>query len=276
MKKYFKDYTEHLSAIILLFYILGFSYQFWYYQYFEIEIQYYVTLTDIIFESIGSVLMSALIFCGIELGLATISDFLFAFFTNWKTKGKYDTLPAKVRERADRYMEYLASSNRKYYSFTLIIISVFAGLFIFNSKLYFLGIIVPNLTYRMYRIIPKIDKETNSILKISAMVMIFFILVFSYSYFGFHDASQIHYDYSSKIIKTEKIYTGDNNYKYIGETSLYIFVLNGKTNTATIINKNSINEMNVEPNRYRIEDMKKTDKQITDFIDRIRIKTENK
>lgn len=276
MKKYFKDYTEHLSAIILLFYILGFSYQFWYYQYFEIEIQYYVTLTDIIFESIGSVLISALIFCGIELGLAIISHFLFALFNNWKVKGKYDKLPVKVQKRADRYYEYVADANRKYYSFTLLVVCFIAGVFIFDSKFYFLGIIIPNLIYRTYRIIPKIDKETNDIFKISVIIIMFFVLVFSYSYFGFYDASRLKSNYSSKILKTDKIYTGDNNLKYIGETSLYIFVLNKKTDVVTIINKSSINEMNVEPNKYRIEEFKKTDKQITDFIERIKVKTENK
>jgi len=276
MKKYFKDYTEHLSAIILLFYILGFSYQFWYYQYFEIEIQYYVTLTDIIFESIGSVLISALIFCGIELGLAIISHFLFVSFNNWKTKGKYDMLSAKVQKRADRYFEYLADANRKYYSFTLIVVCFITGAFIFDSKIYFFGIIIPNLIYRMYRIIPKMDRETNDNFKISVMIIMFFVLVFSYSYFGFYDASRLSSNYSAKVLKTDKIYTGDNNFKYIGETSLYIFVLNKKTNIVTIINKSSINEMNVEPNKYRIEEFKRTDKQITDFIERIKIKTENK
>ncbi|WP_210149980.1 hypothetical protein [Chryseobacterium scophthalmum] len=275
MKQYFKDYTEHLSAIILLFYILGFSYQFWYYQYFGIEIQYYITLTDVIFQSIGNILLSVFIFCTIEVFLLFISDFLCTSFSRWKTKFKYDTLSLESRKRADRYLKYLADSNRKYYTFTVVIIALIAGVFIFDEKLYFFSIIFPNFIYRTYRVLPKIDQESDKILKIGVSIFLFCMLIASYSYWGINDASKIAENYSSKIIKTDKIYTGNNNYKFVGETSLYLFILNKNNNVITVINKSSVDEMNIEPNKYQIEEINKYFNDIEGFAKRLRAKKNN-
>ncbi|SMP09067.1 hypothetical protein [Chryseobacterium profundimaris] len=268
MKKYFKEYTEHLSAIILLFYILGFSYQFCYYQFFDIKIQYYITLTDVIFQSIGNVLISAIIFFFIEGVIALLSDFSFSVFSRWKKKGKYDTLSMEVRKRADRYLQYLLNTNRNYYSFTIFIIVFIIGTIIFEEKLYFLSIILPNFVYGTYKILPKIDRESDRFFKIVLMIMLFVVLLFSYCYWGFSEAYDVSKNYSSKIIKTDNVYTGDGSNKFVGETSLYLFILNTKTKVVTVINKSSVDQMTIEPNKYQLREIHDIEKNITNFMDK--------
>ena len=70
----------------------------------------------------------------------------------------------------------------------------------------------------------------------------------------------------SKVIKTNNIYTGDNVNKFIGETSDYYFILNSKNNVVTILAKSSINEINVETNKYQLEEIKKTKIELKNFI----------
>lgn len=256
MKKYFKDYTEHLPAIILLFYILGFSYQFFYYQYFGIEIQYYVTLTDIIFQSIGNILLSVFLFFLIEAILLFLSGCATLIFTRWKDKIKYNKLKIASKKRADRYLEHTIDKYRIYYSFLIVIIISFIGLFIFDNMIYFFSIIFLNCIYRTYRILPKLDQEFDNIIKTGISIFLFLILIASYIYWGLSDAYHIAKDYSSKVIKTEYIYTGDNTRKFIGETSQYFFILNTKNNVVTVINKSNVDELNIEPNKYQIAEAK--------------------
>ena len=270
MKKYFKDYTEHLPAIILLFYILGFSYQFFYYQYFGIEIQYYVTLTDIIFQSIGNILRSVFLFFFIEAILLLLSGCATFIFTRWKDKIEYNKLEIASKKRADRYLEYLIDKYRIYYSFIIVIIISFVGLFIFDNMIYFFSIIFLNCIYRTYRILPKLDQEFDNIIKTGISIFLFLILISSYSYWGLSDAYHIAKDYSSKVIKTEKIYTGDNTRKFIGETSLYFFILNTKNNVVTVINKSSVDELDIEPNKYQIEEFSGYLNDIKGFTKRLR------
>ncbi|SDQ08567.1 hypothetical protein SAMN05421664_0401 [Chryseobacterium soldanellicola] len=269
MKKYFKEYTEHLSAIILLFYILGFSYQYCYYQYFDIKIQYYVALTDIIFQSIGNVLKSAVIFCLINVTLDIIYDLFSAkFLTRAKNKNKYDRMTEQKKKRVDRYFKYSVEKVRPFYTFILLFITMVAGIYIFDDKFYFLLILLPNLIYGTYKIIPKENRESDKTFSSVLGVMLFIILLGSYCYWGYSEASDVSNSYSSKVIKTDKIYTGDNKHKFIGETSQYIFVLNKNNDVVTVINKGNLNEMNVEPNRYEIEDIRQKKKQIDAFADK--------
>ena len=106
----------------------------------------------------------------------------------------------------------------------------------------------------------------NNVIHIFLFSILFIILVCSYSYWGFYDASHIKTEYSSKIIKTNNIYTGDNVNKFIGETSDYYFILNSKNNVVTILAKSSINEINVETNKYQLEEIKKTKIELKNFI----------
>lgn len=269
MRKYFKEYTEHLSAIILLFYILGFSYQYCYYQYFDIKIQYYVALTDIIFQSIGNVLKSAVIFCLINVSLDIIYDLFSAkFLVRAKNKNKYDRMTEQKKKRVDAYFKYSVETSRPFFTFFLLFVIIVAGIYIVDEKLYFLLLVFPNMIYYTYKFIPKEDRESNKTFATILGVMLFIILLGSYCYWGYSEASNVSKSYSSKIIKTDKIYTGDNKHKFIGETSQYLFILDKNSDIVTVINKGNLNEMNVEPNRYEIEDIRQKKKQIDVFAEK--------
>lgn len=269
MKQYVKKYTENVPVILLLFYIFGGCYQFWFYRYFEIEIEFYINLTDLVFESIKNLFTTIFYFLLVEFFLILISGFFMSFCYLPKKMKKYEKIDIKIKNRYDKYVEYLKSENFKYYSFSFYFLLLFLGIWLFDEPFLFISIIFPNFVYKLYSIIPKDDKEDkelNNVMHIFLFSILFIILVCSYSYWGFYDASHIKTEYSSKIIKTNNIYTGDNVNKFIGETSDYYFILNSKNNVVTILAKSSINEINVETNKYQLKEIKKTKIELKNFI----------
>lgn len=270
MKKYLKEYTENLSVIILLFYVLGFCYQFCYYQYFDIEIQYYISLTDIIFTSIGNLFTSLIIFLIIEVLILIPADFFTAYLFRYKNHTKYESKSPKVKFRLDRYRDYLISINRKYYSFTLTIISFFAGAFIFDDSFYFSSVIMINFLYHLYLIIePKEGTLDIKMKKNITSIALLIVLVLSYSYWGHSDASNLKEQYTSKIISFGDISTSNNVYKYIGETSGYYFVLNSQNDDVIIANKGGIDIAKVQTNKFRQNEQKQAKKEMDEFFEKV-------
>lgn len=270
MKKYLKEYTENLSVIILLFYVLGFCYQFCYYRYFDIEIQYYISLTDIIFTSIGNLFTSLIIFLFMEVLILIPADFFTAYLFRYKNDNKYENKSAKVKFRQDRYRDYLISTNRKYYAFMLTVVIFFAGAFIFDDSLYFYSIIIINFLYHLYLLIePKEGRIDIKMKKNITFIALLIVLVLSYSYWGHSDASNLKKQYTSKIISFEDISTDNNIYKYIGETSGYYFLLNSKTDDVLIANKGGIETAKVKPNKFRENEKKQVEKQMNEIFEKV-------
>lgn len=270
MKKYLKEYTENLSVIILLFYVLGFCYQFFYYQFFDIDIQYYISLTDIIFISIGNLITSLIIFLFVEFVVFIPADFFTAFLFSYKNQEKYESRSHQTKYRFDRYQAFLISTNRKYYSFTLIIIFIFAGAFLFNDLLYFYTILIPNFIYHLYLIIePSKGKLDVKLKKNITAVMLLIVFVLSYSYWGYSDASNVKGQYTAKVISFGDISTADNVYKYIGETSGYYFILNSKNDAVLIANKGGIDTATIQTNKYEEIERKQAEKQLNEFFEKV-------
>lgn len=271
MKKYIKEYTENFSLILLLFYILGFCYQFWFYNYFNIEIEYYINLTDLIFSSLKILLGIIIYFLIIEIVLSFMSTFSLFFRFKTKKYKKYEKLDSKVQERFDRYIEYLQSKNSYVFKFFYCFLLLIIGLILFNDKILFLSLIMPNFVFRLYSIFKnEKDIEFKKILNTFSFSFLFVTLIICYSYWGYFNASNIKNNYTSKVLRIGEIYTGDNVNKFIGETSTSYFILNIKTNIVTIINKENLNKIDIEPNKYQIEDLKEKKEEIKNFIEKIK------
>lgn len=274
MKKYLKDYAELLSAIVLIFYILGFCYQFWYYQYFNIEIQYYVSLTDIIFQSIGNIILSILLFLGIEIVLTFITEFWLGTIYSFKNSEKFESLRANIKNRAERYLKHLIDRERHGYMLFLCLIFMFIGIFIVPDPMYFAPLMFVNFIYHLYRVSEKFNKSNpgDSFMKNFSMIFVFIILLFTYCYWGLSDAWSVKSEYSSKVIKIGSLSTGDDVNKFIGETSSYIFVLNTRSSDVIVYNKENNNTFIISKNKYAIKEVENFMESLKEFKDRIHFK----
>ncbi|WP_343641925.1 hypothetical protein [Chryseobacterium sp.] len=274
MKTYLKDYAELLSAIVLLFYILGFCYQFWYYQYFSIEIQYYVSLTDIIFQSIGNILLSIFFFVLIEIFVIFIIDSFLKHIYKFKNQQKFATLNNITKKRSERYLEYLIDSNRHGYSLMLCILAIFMGIFLFPDPIYFVSLLFVNFIYHLYKLSIAFDKNDSirNTFKNASTIIVFIILIFTYSYWGLSDAWSIARENSSKVIKINDLSTGDGINKFIGETSTHIFILNTQTSDVIVFNKDGNSTFVISKNNYLIKEVDEFGKKIKNFIEKIQVK----
>ena len=163
------------------------------------------------------------------------------------------------------------STNRKYYSFTLIIICLIAGAFIFNDSFYFYSIIIPNFLYHLYLIIEPSEEMLDVKMKKNiTAIALFIVLVLIYSYWGYNDASCLKEQYTSKVISFDNVSTADNIYKYIGETSGYYFILNSQNNDVLVINKGGIDKIKVETNKFRENEQKQAQKKVDEFINKVK------
>lgn len=65
--------------------------------------------------------------------------------------------------------------------------------------------------------------------------------------------------YCTKIIRIDKIYTGDGENKFIGETSNYYFIYNTKSSIVSVYNKADLAlvevEINTEEKKLKIQTM---------------------
>lgn len=163
------------------------------------------------------------------------------------------------------------STNRKYYSFTLIIICLIAGAFIFTDSFYFYSIIIPNFLYHLYLIIEPSEEMLDVKMKKNiTAIALFIVLVLIYSYWGYNDASCLKEQYTSKVISFDNVSTADNIYKYIGETSGYYFILNSQNNDVLVINKDGIDKVKVETNKFRENEQKQAQKKVDEFINKVK------
>ncbi|MFC7345973.1 hypothetical protein ACFQO9_04480 [Chryseobacterium zhengzhouense] len=270
MRKYFKEYTEHLSAILLLFYILGFAYQYCYYNYFDIEIQYYVNLTDIIFSAVENLIITFLSLILIEFVFMLLSSTIMHYIYSAKNSNKYKQSQNKLVSRFDRYVSHLIDRDLKYYSFALYFVVFGTILFLIEEKFYFFSLIFPAFIYRLTTVVRSGALDLYEKIKAGIYVTTFLFLLLFYAFWGFKDAVFVTKSYSRKVIKIGKLYTGDGVNKFIGESSNYYFILDSKINSVKVINKGDVGEVIFEDNKYRIQEIKDSDRDLKIFLDQVK------
>ncbi|WP_157447959.1 hypothetical protein, partial [Chryseobacterium sp. MOF25P] len=259
MKKYFKDYTEHLPAILLLFYLLGFTYQYTYYLYFNISIQYYITLTDVIFIAIENLIFTIVCFGLIEGALEIFTSLILSCIYKSKNTLKLNLSERNLLHRFKKYMDFLIDKNKDIYKFSIYILFFIVILIFSNEKFYIFSLIFPAFFYRCAMLIKKEQKPISEELKNGSYVMLFCMLLVFYAFWGLKEAKDIKNTYSSKIIRIDNMYTGDGENKFIGETSNYYFIFKTKSSTVSVYNKADLALVEVEPNKYRRKEIKDSD-----------------
>lgn len=270
MRKYFKEYTEHLSAILLLFYILGFAYQYFYYNYFDIDIQYYVNLTDIIFSAVENLIITFLSLVLIEFVFMLLSSGIMHFIYSVKDRKKYKRSSILLQDRFDTYLSHLVDKNIKYYIFFLYIVILGIILFLIDEKFYFFSFVFPAFIFRLTTVLRSGALDLYEKIKVGIFVTTFLFLLLFYAFWGFNDAVYVTKSYSKKVVKIGQLYTGDGINKYIGESSNYYFILDSKIHAVKVLNKSDISEVLFEDNKYRIQEIKDSDRDLKIFLDQVK------
>lgn len=277
MKRYLKAYNEFLPIAILVIYVLGYSYQFGFYRYFGVNIEYYISLTDIIFSAIYNLFLALIYFLFINLIIYFGTESLMVIFRNRKV---YKKLKYKNQETIDRYESFIKKDLTMNYMinslFITFLVFIILGLTFKNYTLFIISVFFPYIIYRAIRMISTapIEKKKKPYKKIhqnflfGAFLFSIILLFFAFMYWGYNDANKIKDHYTSIVLKTDTVSTEDGIHKFIGETSLYYFILNSNNNDVIILNKNNLDRIQILENKFEKVEIEKIDKKIKEFLNK--------
>lgn len=263
-----------VPVIAIIFYTYGYSYLSIYYGFFDISIEYYVSLTDILFKTINILIFLSIFFLIQEIFLILWSTAVLKVYYSRKLNGKI-----KNRIKSEKvYDRYYVQVIEKYIERNLETVSFFSFLIfgltlIFLTKEYLQGMTVffPFLIVKLYKFTHKENSETkNRILKFSSLAL-FIILLNSFVLWGYNDASEVKENgLSHKIEFTSNnvsYITGYDNLNFIGETSSYIFVYNKKERKTLVFNKSNLTDFKVFDISLTKKEEEKLSKEIIESLD---------
>jgi hypothetical protein len=232
MKNIFSFYKNILPLIVLIIYSLGYVFLSNYYANFGIDIIYYLSLTDILFVSLGILIMLSIALLVVDISINLITTFLF----NLKK------LVSKKKEK-ENY-------NRYSFHFTgLVIFLIFSMVFynIIEWDFYYYVILLVYIPLKTFRTGDKLDGDHYMIIGIILTV----VLLVAAFLFGHSQANNLKNSRSIWFSKqTEfnyhgEFYTTFENDKLIffGETSNNIFIYNTQTKKSNVFYKTDLDNL---------------------------------
>ena len=263
-----------VPVIAIILYTYGYSYLSIYYGFFDISIEYYVSLTDILFKTINILIFLSIFFLIQEIFLILWSTAVLKVYYFRKLNGKI-----KNRIKSEKvYDRYYVQVIEKYIERNLETVSLFSFL-IFGSTLIFLTkeylngmtVFFPFLIVKLYKFTPKENSETkNRIIKFSSLAL-FVILLISFGLWGYNDATEVKENgLSHKIeFKSNNVSykTGYDNLNFIGETSSYIFVYDKKERKTLVFSKINLTDFKVFNISLTEKEEEKLSKEIIQSLD---------
>lgn len=240
-------FKSKVPVIALVFYTYGYSYLSVFYGFFDISIEYYVDLTDILFKTINILIFLSVLFLVQEVILILWSTLILKVFFSriFNRKIKNRDKNEKVYERY--YTQVIEKSIDKHLesvSFLSFIIIGLALIFMTKEYLTVLTFFFPFFIVKLYKIIPKQDSEIKTRLFEFSSVALFLILLVCFILWGYNDASYIkESDVAHKIEFTsgnDTYKTGFDELNFIGETSSFVFIYDKKERKTLIFNKGSL------------------------------------
>lgn len=287
MNKILEKYKQSFPIILIIIYAIGYVYLFQYYSRFNIEIEYYINLTDIIFFTIKNIFFLLFVYIIFEIVLRIVSYILlyFAYHIKYWIFSKSRKKPNDENTKELDIKNIIDIGISKYISDTTIsicIISTFIFLYYEKEYLIPLSIVCPYLLTKAF--MPKLlDKEKSKKVTYFYPVLIL-LLIFAFGIFGYKDGdlvkkrgtlNRVEYSIDSKIYSSDSI-----PILIIGETSSYLFVYDKKIHKTTIISKEKLDYIRIEDpaiieekNRKETEIKTQKDiKKIQNFFDKIKEK----
>lgn len=243
MKKIIDFYKNILPLIVLIVYALGYIFLTNYYTNFGIDIIYYLSLTDILFFSLGMLITLTIILLIVEFGLT----FLIMIFSKEKNSEKKDE-EKNVKDRAGKsFIKQLVSIL-----ILVVIVLVLAHFTEYDFYLYtILFTLIPIKISSSMRAFGEKDKEFKNfeiIFTGSIVTVILIIVAFLYGNYEAQNVKNIDSDiFYNKVEFTyeDKEYSTFENdtLVFIGQTTNNIFVYNKQTKKSWVYIKNDLKNL---------------------------------
>lgn len=244
-------YKEILPLYILFSYCLGYVFVTTYYSTFGVDIEYYISITDLLFLSIYLLVSLTIILVIVEILLKIIVMFIYPI--------DYEKL-----EKEDEKKLYKKRGNAEMISFLILFVLSFIISYYTGEYLYTFTILFTLLPIKMISASSKFDKsreteinsdnaETFRKLDFDILnVMIGIILFFLFLLYGWKESSNVKnnngllFSKNIKFFYKNKNITSDKNNIFIGETSEYLFMYDKKINETHVYNKSDLENFSIK------------------------------
>lgn len=246
MKIPLRTYVDNLPAIISILYCIGYCYQKSYYYQFDIDIEYYVSLSDLLFYTVDFITIVFTFSIILEGIIATI--IIASFFNRVRTAYKNK----KSKKNIFKTTEYVLSKKYNTYSLILVVALLITSTYTFSNYKYLFSSLLTLFIFKLFISYKKnihLDARTRLINStfIISLSSLFAINIF----LGSKQASKLKQNYDSIDIKQVEIkdeqnfYSSEQDVNYIGETTNYIFLYEIYTKKSIVINKGNVKSFKI-------------------------------
>ncbi len=276
MMKYLESYKTNIPVIILVFYSLGYIYLNRFYSRFDISIENYINLTDIIFVTIVNLVKLAIFFLFIEFVLVLISRFVLKLLYSKKLNPKSDPR-LRNQEIYDRYYNLVVYKQINGVSFFILLLGLFIPLLI-EIDFSYLILFLPFFIIKTHQITNYENKEEkNRMLQYLGLIM-YFLLMICFAIWGHYDGNNVKTSDSQKNIEFREnkiLYnTATDSLNFIGETSSYLFIYDKHKRKTLVLNKQKISDFKIKDKTLTSEEKEKMAKDAEIQIDKFLNKTD--
>lgn len=253
LKRNIELFKRHFSIISLIFYIFGYVYLNRYYEQYNISIEKYTDLLDILFTTINYLFILLLVYIFVEVIIYILAfiylSLIFRLFIRRKIRKKLGT-----ENRIGKYIDFeynkYIKAKIKLTSLIFLIISTILLLRNNDETLIILSLFFPFLILKIFQVLPSNKSEFKTKAYQVLLFVFILILIICFAIWGYKDANlNKDANQSSKIeFKEKEIFytTESDSLNYIGETNKYIFLYNKKTRNTLIFNKESISQLKIK------------------------------
>lgn len=243
MRKIIDFYRNILPLIVLIIYAVGYVFLTNYYTNFGIDIIYYLSLTDILFFSLGMLITLAIILFLVEFGLT----FILMIFSKEKKTNKKDEEESVKEKVGKSFIQQLVSLL-----ILIVLILVLAHFTEYDFYLYtILFTLMPIKISSSMRAFGKEDKKLKDFEIIFTGSFVSVTLIIVAFLYGNYEARNVK-NIDSDIFYNKIEFTYENiNYStfendtlvFIGQTSNDIFLYNNQTKKSTVYLKNNLKNL---------------------------------
>lgn len=253
LKRKIDLFKSNVSIISLIFYILGYVYLNRYYEQYNITIEKYIDLLDILFITINYLFFILLVYVFVEVIIYVLAfinlSIIFRYFITKKIRKRLGT-----SNRVFRYIDFAHNNyvftHIKLTSLILFILCALLLLKYTDETLIILTLFFPFLTLKIFQILPNNKNEFKTKAYQILLLIFIVILIFCFGIWGYVDANlNKEENQISKIEFKEQgiLYTTQSDsLNYIGETNKYIFLYNKNDRNTLIFNKENISQLKVK------------------------------
>ena len=214
-----KKIIENIPIILIFFYLVGFVYLKTFYSKFDIAIEYYLTVNDIVFIALYKITFVVLLYIIVELSEIFVSDFLRFLFKRFFLKHpNRDIDPSFVG------------------GMILTIIISFVGFFHIPVKI-FIFVLMPYLLYKKFSTANNLKLKKYQLLTAGLIVAAIVLAFISGKYEADTVKQGKDIQYLDLVINNKTYSIDGNKLSLIGETSSNLFIYDRKRKESVIYNK---------------------------------------